>query len=67
MPNKGGVVGEKPDIQRIERPSEETRSLTTDAAILAAPTVAVVANHLLNKPKSEPPPKIELPPGTDRK
>ena len=47
----------------------EQRSLTTDIAIVAAPAVAVVANHLLNKPsdnKPTEPAKIELPPGVDK-
>jgi hypothetical protein len=65
-------VGEQPDNQRPKRPTEreaeiEIRRLTTDAAILAAPTIAVYANHVLNKPKVDPPPKIEIPPAADRK
>jgi hypothetical protein len=35
---------------------EEVRSLTTDAAIALGPTLAVVANHYLNKPKAPPSP-----------
>jgi hypothetical protein len=39
---------------------EEFRSITTnlltDAAIVAAPTAAVVVKHLLDKPKDAPPP-----------
>jgi hypothetical protein len=33
-----------------------TRSLLTDAAIAAGPSLAVYLNHYLNKPKGPPPP-----------
>jgi hypothetical protein len=39
--------------------AELERGLTTDIAIATGPTLAVVANHLLNqdrKPKDDPPP-----------
>jgi hypothetical protein len=48
---------------KIDDSAPLTRSLTTDAAILAGPTIAVVANHLLNRPKQPEPPKVEVPPG----
>jgi hypothetical protein len=41
----------------IEEGRSITTSLLTDAAIVVGPTVAVVTNHLLNKPKDTPPPE----------
>jgi hypothetical protein len=52
------------------QPKGEIRSLTTDAAILTTPTLAVVANQVgnyLQRPKAPPPPNVELPPGVDRR
>jgi len=42
------------------------RSASMAAAVAIAPTVAVVANHLLNRPKDDPPPKVELPPWVEK-
>jgi hypothetical protein len=39
-----------------------TTSLLTDAAIVAAPSLAVYVNHHLNKPKDAPPPPPQEPP-----
>jgi hypothetical protein len=45
----------------------EQRSLTTDIAILLAPTLAVGTDHFLNAPKDEPPKQeVVLPPGVDK-
>jgi hypothetical protein len=56
---------ENEETRELEPDGKLTRSLTTDAAIVAAPTIAVVANHLLNRPEKEAPQKPVLPPGVD--
>jgi hypothetical protein len=60
---------EQPE-QNIEHPSDGTlqRGLATDIALVAGPTIAVVADHAIESIKSRPakeqPPQIILPPGT---
>ena len=53
---------DKPETTKQEHPEVMTRSLSMAAAVAIAPTAAVVANHLLNKPKDDRPPKVALPP-----
>jgi hypothetical protein len=49
-----------------EKRLSEAVEVVTAVAIAAAPALAVVADHLLNRPSEEtPPPTIELPPGVD--
>lgn len=57
---------DKPETTEREQPEVMKRSLSMAAAVAIAPTAAVVANHLLNKPKDDPPPKVELPPGVEK-
>jgi hypothetical protein len=57
----------KNNVPRGDQP--ETRSLTTDAAILLAPALAVgtkvALDQLTNRPKDETP-KVDLPPGVEK-